>query len=158
MAWETFERDGISGATGSLPLDELARALSVVARAYEERFGRKPTTVELLYNVERLLQGGPHRFVSDPATLLGARVRIERPVDAASHFVDANHYEGVYAERPTAEYQVVTRDPAGRPTDDVVISIPELEANNRTWDQVKDDVFTDPPGAYGVLGLTLRRS
>jgi urate oxidase len=33
-----------------------------------------------------------------------------------------------------------------------------LEANNRTWDQVKDDVFTDPPGAYGVLGLTLRRS
>jgi urate oxidase/2-oxo-4-hydroxy-4-carboxy-5-ureidoimidazoline decarboxylase len=33
-----------------------------------------------------------------------------------------------------------------------------LEANNRTWDQVRDDVYTDPRGAFGVLGLTLRRS
>lgn len=33
-----------------------------------------------------------------------------------------------------------------------------LEANNRTWDQVAEDVYTEPRPAYGVLGLTLRRS
>src|SRR5581483_8117771 len=32
-----------------------------------------------------------------------------------------------------------------------------LEANNRTWDRVADEVFTDPRPPYGVLGLTLRR-
>ena len=33
-----------------------------------------------------------------------------------------------------------------------------LEANNRTWDQVTGDIYTDPRPPYGVLGLTLRRS
>jgi urate oxidase len=32
-----------------------------------------------------------------------------------------------------------------------------LEANNRTWDQVTEHVYTDPRPPYGVLGLTLRR-
>lgn len=32
-----------------------------------------------------------------------------------------------------------------------------LEANNRTWDQVAEDVYTDPRPPFGVLGLTLRR-
>ena len=33
-----------------------------------------------------------------------------------------------------------------------------LEANNRTWDQVSEDIYTDARPAYGVLGLTLRRT
>jgi urate oxidase len=32
-----------------------------------------------------------------------------------------------------------------------------LEANNRTWDQVADHVYTDARPPYGCLGLTLRR-
>jgi urate oxidase len=32
-----------------------------------------------------------------------------------------------------------------------------LEANNRTWDKVTANVYTDPRPPYGVLGLTLRR-
>jgi urate oxidase len=32
-----------------------------------------------------------------------------------------------------------------------------LEANNRTWDQVADRVYTDARPPYGCLGLTLRR-
>ena len=32
-----------------------------------------------------------------------------------------------------------------------------LEANNRTWDQVTDQVYTDARPPYGCLGLTLRR-
>jgi urate oxidase / 2-oxo-4-hydroxy-4-carboxy-5-ureidoimidazoline decarboxylase len=34
----------------------------------------------------------------------------------------------------------------------------KLEANNRTWDQVSGNVYTEPRPPYGVLGLTLRRS
>jgi urate oxidase len=51
-------------------------------------------------------------------------------------------------------YQIAKRVLADVPA----VSEIRLEANNRTWDQVEDDVFTDPRGAYGVLGLTLRRS
>jgi urate oxidase len=32
-----------------------------------------------------------------------------------------------------------------------------LEANNRTWDQVAEHIYTDARPPYGVLGLTLRR-
>jgi urate oxidase len=32
-----------------------------------------------------------------------------------------------------------------------------LEANNRTWDQVVEHVYTDARPPYGCLGLTLRR-
>jgi urate oxidase / 2-oxo-4-hydroxy-4-carboxy-5-ureidoimidazoline decarboxylase len=37
------------------------------------------------------------------------------------------------------------------------ISEVRLEADNRTWDNVYGDVYTDPRAPYGVLGLTLRR-
>ena len=37
------------------------------------------------------------------------------------------------------------------------VSEVRLEANNRTWDRVTEEVFTDPRPPYGVLGLTLRR-
>lgn len=45
---------------------------------------------------------------------------------------DPARYEGVYAERPTPEYQIVARDLEGRPTADVVMSIPRLERVDRT--------------------------
>jgi len=32
-----------------------------------------------------------------------------------------------------------------------------LEADNRTWDQVSPNIYTDPRPPYGCLGLTLRR-
>jgi urate oxidase/2-oxo-4-hydroxy-4-carboxy-5-ureidoimidazoline decarboxylase len=32
-----------------------------------------------------------------------------------------------------------------------------IEANNRTWDRVAEDIYTDPRPPYGVLGLTLKR-
>jgi len=38
-----------------------------------------------------------------------------------------------------------------------VISEVRLEADNRTWDQVAEHVYTDPRPPYGCLGLTLRR-
>jgi len=37
------------------------------------------------------------------------------------------------------------------------VSEVRLEANNRTWDRVTEEVFTDARPPYGVLGLTLRR-
>jgi urate oxidase len=50
-------------------------------------------------------------------------------------------------------YQVGTKVLADIPA----ISEVRLEANNRTWDRVTEEVFTDPRPPYGVLGLTLRR-
>ena len=51
-------------------------------------------------------------------------------------------------------YQVGTRVLADVPT----VSEVRLEANNRTWDKVSSEVYTDPRAPYGVLGLTLRRT
>jgi urate oxidase len=51
-------------------------------------------------------------------------------------------------------YQVGTKVLADVPS----VSEVRLEANNRTWDQVSDNVYTDARAPYGVLGLTLRRS
>jgi urate oxidase len=50
-------------------------------------------------------------------------------------------------------YQIGTRVLADLPS----VTEIRLEANNRTWDQVTADVYTDPRPPYGVLGLTLRR-
>ncbi len=46
MAWEEFERNGVKGITGNRPIDELAIALTEIARDYEDRFSRKPTSSE----------------------------------------------------------------------------------------------------------------
>ena len=50
-------------------------------------------------------------------------------------------------------YQIGTKVLADIPA----ISEVRLEANNRTWDRITPEVFTDPRPPYGVLGLTLRR-
>ena len=50
-------------------------------------------------------------------------------------------------------YQIGTKVLADLPA----VSEIRLEANNRTWDQVAEDIYTDPRPPYGVLGLTLRR-
>jgi urate oxidase/2-oxo-4-hydroxy-4-carboxy-5-ureidoimidazoline decarboxylase len=50
-------------------------------------------------------------------------------------------------------YQIGTRMLAELPS----VSEVRLEANNRTWDQVAEGIYTDPRPPYGVLGLTLRR-
>ena len=49
-----------------------------------------------------------------------------------------------------AEFQVLADLPA--------VTEIRMEANNRTWDRLTEDIFTEPRPPYGVLGLTLRRS
>ena len=129
MAWEEFERDGMQGATGDAPLDELALALKAIARAYEDRFGRKPTALEIIYSLERLLRATPERYVSDAEGLVDATIRLERKEASVKRLVDPERYEAVYSEQPP-EYQVVTRGPDGSATTDVVISIPKLKLEN----------------------------
>ena len=65
MAWEDFERDGVSGMTGDKPVDEMALALRRIVNAYEERFSRKPTTAEILYALEQVIGADPEAYVSD---------------------------------------------------------------------------------------------
>ena len=33
----------------------------------------------------------------------------------------------------------------------------DLEANNRTWDAVAEEIYTDARPPFGILGLSLRR-
>ncbi len=132
MAWEEFDRDGAGGFTGDAPLDELAAALKAVARVYHERFGRKPTVAEVLFNLERLLGSTPERYISDPESMIGSRLSINRKEAQPMKPVDPARFEGVYAEGPPAEYQVVRRGADGEATDDVVISVPTLDTRDRT--------------------------
>jgi hypothetical protein len=131
MAWEEFERDGTGGFTGDRPLDELAAALKAMGRAYDDRFGRKPTVAEVLYNLERLLCSVPARYVADPNGVIGATLSIHRTEAQPMTAVDPVRFEGVYAEGPPGEYQVVRRDADGQATDDVVLAVPTLDPHDR---------------------------
>jgi hypothetical protein len=65
MAWEEFERNGISGISGDKPIDELALALNKISAAYQDRFSRKPTITEIFYALETVIGSHPTRYVSD---------------------------------------------------------------------------------------------
>lgn len=78
MAWEDFERDGEVGMTGDKPIDEFAFALRKIADAYQSRFARKPTIVELAYVFEQVVGSDPEAYVSDPGGLEEVRVLIKR--------------------------------------------------------------------------------
>jgi len=151
MAWERFDRDGVGGATGDTPLDELGFALKAIARAYQDQFGRKPSVLEVIYNLERLLRSAPERYVSDPEGLIDLTLRIDRKEGTVKQHADPERYEAVYSEQPApGEYQVVTRGPNGQATTHVVISIPRLELEKETLFidyQVRDDGLADDDAA-----------
>lgn len=78
MAWEDFARDGETGMTGDKPVDEFALALRKIVDAYQMRFNRKPTSVELAYSLEQVIGADPAAYVSDPDGLEDLRVTIMR--------------------------------------------------------------------------------
>lgn len=71
MAWEDFNHNGRSGITGDKPIDEISLALKRIARAYEDRYDRKPTLVEVLYALEVVLSATPADFLADPDSVRG---------------------------------------------------------------------------------------
>jgi hypothetical protein len=78
MAWEDFSHEDRIGMTGDKPIDEFALALRKIAEAYQSRFSRKPTSVELAYALEQVIGADPEAYVSDAEGLDDVRVKIER--------------------------------------------------------------------------------
>lgn len=158
MAWELFERDGVSGFFGDRPSDEFAAALEMIARTYEERFGRNPTVAEVLYGLERVLCSVPERYVSDPDGLRAARISIDRKESRTMSALDPARFEGVYAEEPP-EYQVVRRDANREATNEVVLSVPTLDVRDRVliveYRRLGPDL--DERGAEQLIVTTLLR-
>jgi len=64
MAWDPIPGGGYSG---DVPMDVFATALTRIARAYLDRFGRRPTRHELLYAFDIVLLADPSRYVEDSA-------------------------------------------------------------------------------------------
>jgi hypothetical protein len=52
MAWQEFSHDQFDCYTGDIPWDEFSLALSRIAAEYQDRYGRKPRIIELLYALQ----------------------------------------------------------------------------------------------------------
>ena len=78
MAWDDFEKNGVTGITGDKPVDEMALAIERITAAYEDRFDRKPTTTELIYTFETVVTSNASQYVSDPNGLMLGSIAIKR--------------------------------------------------------------------------------
>jgi hypothetical protein len=78
MAWDDFDTDDGQGSTGDKPIDEFSSCLSRIAQAYEDRFGRKPRLIEVLYAFEQVINADPFRYLCDVGEGEAVRRRIDR--------------------------------------------------------------------------------
>ena len=133
MAWEEFERNGISGISGDKPIDELALALNKISAEYQDRFSRKPTITEILYALETVLGSHPTRYVSDTEGLRSGSIIFQRDFENEGDYVDITQYEGVYTELNIPGYYVVLQKNSNENSNSKteVIKIPTLEVRNR---------------------------
>lgn len=160
MAWEEFERNGVKGITGDTPIDEFSMVLKRVSAAYEDRFSRKPTVVELLYALETILTTHPTRYVSDAAGLKLGEIIVNRNYESEDEYIDKTQYEGVYTEATLPGYYVVLRRSSnGQDQTKVeVIKIPSLEVKDRTlvcdYEIMADDI-TDKMAQSLILSVLL---
>ncbi|MFN7525309.1 MAG: hypothetical protein ACK5RD_19665, partial [Aphanizomenon sp.] len=133
MAWEEFERNGISGISGDKPIDELALALNKISAAYQDRFSRKPTITEIFYALETVIGSHPTRYVSDTEGLRSGSIIFQRDFENEGDYVDITQYEGVYTELTIPGYYVVLQKNSNENSNSKteVIKIPTLEVRNR---------------------------
>ena len=146
MAWEEFEQNNVKGMTGDKPVGEFALALARIARAYEDRFSRKPTTAELLRAMENVLGAAPEKYVSDPAGLRFATFTVQRDLEKERDYVDTSQYEGVYTDRTIPGYYIVLRRGKSKKDEVTVIKIPRLDVSGRTLIceyEILDESITD---------------
>jgi hypothetical protein len=109
MAWDPIPGGGYSG---DVPIDVFATALTRIARAYLDRFGRRPTRRELLHALDVVLQADPSRYVeeawppSDPS--VAARLPI-LPDDFEAGESDEPDPDGTYFVRRKSSGEDVLR-------------------------------------------------
>jgi hypothetical protein len=65
MAWEKAVRQGQTLDTGDKPIDELGLTLKKLSLIYQDRYGRKPILVEILYALEIVLLADPSLYIED---------------------------------------------------------------------------------------------
>lgn len=146
MAWEEFERNGIKGISGDIPIDEFSMVLKRVAVAYEDRFSRKPTVAELLYALETTLTTHATRYVSDAEGLKLGEIILNRNYESDDGYINKDQYEGVYTEATLPSYYVVLRRSSNgqNQTNMEVVKIPTLEVKDRTlvceYEIMADDI------------------
>lgn len=64
--------------TGDKPLDEVALALTKIARAYQDHFDRSPFIAEILYALEMVIGADPTHYLADPEGLDSATFTVSR--------------------------------------------------------------------------------
>lgn len=146
MAWEEFERAGVRGITGDDPIDEFSLALGRIVRAYQERFGRKPTVHELLHAFESVLTTDPSRYVSDAKGLRLGSLHIEPASADLQEWIDTALYEAVYTDRTDPGRHLIHHRATDTGSQDEVISIPTFDVEDRTLIieyKILDDSLSD---------------
>jgi hypothetical protein len=93
MAWERLSRDSAE-FTGDAPADAFAAALDGVARAYLERFSRRPTAREVRSAFDAVLRATPARWVEDPDQLAPDAAAPGRWLDADAFEAAAGDVQG----------------------------------------------------------------
>jgi hypothetical protein len=160
MAWEEFERNGLTGISGDRPIDEMALALKKIVTAYEDRFSRRPTVIEILYALETVLTTHPTRYVSDAEGLKFGEIIVNRNYEKGRDYVDKTQYEAVYTEATVPGYYVVLRrnSDGQNQAKTEVIKIPTLELQDRTlickYELLTDDI-TDQMAESLIVSVLL---
>jgi hypothetical protein len=145
MAWDDYERNGVTLMSGDDPLDELSQALMRIGAAYQERFHRKPRVDEILLSLERVLGARAGRYVSDPEGMDTATLNVSRGPTTHQQPADPSLYIGGFGERPSPHHLIETRDSPEAARE--VVRIPTLEVAGRTlnieYEVVGDDLTDD---------------
>jgi hypothetical protein len=108
MAWEQFEQNGAAGYTGDAPVDSFALALRDIAKAYQNRFDRKPTLAEVLYSLANVLRANPAAYLADPDGIDFASLNAARDPNKKDGIVlDFTKWEAAYTDRTDPGYYVI---------------------------------------------------
>jgi hypothetical protein len=138
MAWQEFSHNELDCYTGDSPWDEFGLALSRIAADYQERYGRKPRIIELLYALEISVSNQNVFDIGD-----NERLKLEYRIVSLyeQSLIDTTQpkrkinlevvykFEGVYTDRTDPGYYLIIRtsELIVNPKEEDCIEIPRLE-------------------------------
>src|SRR5262245_42963000 len=125
MAWDDFELHGHKGYTGDKPMDEFVGALQRITIAYEERFSRKPTLAEFVYQFEQALRSHGVSGHVVGSLLNSVPQNTRQPIE----FVN---YEGAYSDLTDPGFHLIQRRKTATTKAVEVVRIGRLEVVDQT--------------------------
>ncbi|MEJ2612238.1 MAG: hypothetical protein P8179_19775 [Candidatus Thiodiazotropha sp.] len=69
MAWDNGKFCGYEIVSGDKPIDQLSIAINKISLDYIDRFGRKPSTAEILYVFKIVILSNGPELLSDPGMI-----------------------------------------------------------------------------------------